>query len=194
VSAMTEAPLTVTRYLARWRVPAGFLMAAVVFWLAAPTRVSLIVGGAVAVVGEGLRIWAAGHLRKSSEVTVSGPYRFFAHPLYVGSSIMGAGLAVACNRASVLALVAAYLFVTIAAAVRSEEAHLHERFGARYDSYRGGANVRGPSGATSEQSRADAVRRFSLAQVAANHEYRAVAGLVVAWLLLVFKATYNGSF
>ena len=190
---MTEAHLTMTRYLARWRVPAGFLMSAVVFWLAAPTRVSLIVGGAVAVVGEGVRIWAAGHLRKSSEVTVSGPYRYFAHPLYVGSSIMGAGLAVACSRASVLALVAAYLFVTIVAAVRSEEAHLRERFGARYDAYRGGANVR-PSSTTSEQSHADVERRFSLAQAAANHEYRAVAGLVVAWLLLFFKATYNGSF
>ena len=29
---------------------------------------------------------------KAREVTSSGPYRWFAHPLYVGSSIMGAGL------------------------------------------------------------------------------------------------------
>ena len=35
-------------------------------------------GAVVALVGEALRIWAAGHLEKSREVTRSGPYRFDA--------------------------------------------------------------------------------------------------------------------
>ena len=191
---MTEATLAVTRRLARWRVPAGFLLAAVVFWLAAPTRSSLIVGGAVAVVGESLRIWAAGHLRKSSEVTVSGPYKYFAHPLYVGSAIMGAGLAIASHRLSVVGLVAVYLLVTIVAAVRSEETFLRERFGEGYEAYRRGANAKGPSCEGGEPSSDDATRRFSLTQAAANREYRAIAGVAVAWLLLFFKATYNGVF
>ena len=191
---MTEARLALTRRLARWRVPAGFLMAAVVFWLAAPTRLSLVAGGAVAVVGESLRIWAAGHLRKSSEVTVSGPYRYVAHPLYVGSSIMGAGLAVAGNRVGVVVLVAAYLLVTIAAAVRSEETFLRDRFGDGYEMYKRGASADGPPHEASELSHAEAGRRFSFTRATANREYRAVAGLIVAWLVLVFKATYNGSF
>src|SRR5262245_45588575 len=191
---MTEAPLTVTRRLARWRVPAGFLVAAVVFILASPTRLSLMVGGAVAIAGESLRLWAAGHLRKSSEVTVSGPYRYFAHPLYVGSTIMGAGLAIACNRASVIALVAAYLLVTIGAAVRSEEAMLRGRFGSAYDSYRRGGSAPRPSDQASEVSHPEVARRFSLAQAAANREYRAVVGVLIAWLLLLFKGAYNGLF
>ena len=190
---MSEEALTVTRRLARWRVPAGFLIAVVVFFLAAPTRLSLVVGGAVAILGEGMRFWAAGHLRKSSEVTVSGPYRYFAHPLYVGSAIMGAGLAIAGNRASVIALVAAYLLVTIGAAVHSEEAHLRRRFGDAYESYKRG-NVRGPSHAANERPHTDVARRFSLAQAAANREYRAVAGVVLVWLLLFIKGAYNGSF
>ena len=190
---MTQATLTVARRLARWRVPAGFLTAVVVFFLAAPTRLSLMVGGAVAILGEGLRLWAAGHLRKSSEVTVSGPYRYFAHPLYVGSTIMGAGLAIACNRTSVIALVAAYLLVTIGAAVQSEEAHLRGRFGNVYELYRRGSAPRPPAEA-GERPHADVARRFSLTQAAANREYRAVAGVVLAWLLLFFKGAYNGSF
>ena len=52
----------------------------------------------VALAGEALRIWAAGHLNKSREVTSSGPYRWFAHPLYVGSSVMGVGLAIASGQ------------------------------------------------------------------------------------------------
>jgi protein-S-isoprenylcysteine O-methyltransferase Ste14 len=171
-----------TRRLARLRIPLGFLCAAAVLWLAQPTRATLAGGLAVAAIGESLRVWAAGHLNKSREVTASGPYRLFAHPLYVGSSIMGAGLAVAANSVSVALIIAAYLIATISAAVRSEEAFLRERFGERYDRYRRGAGVMIEA------------RRFSVAQAIANREYRAVGGLLVAVLLLWWKATYNGTF
>ena len=52
--------------------------------LAQPTWPFWRVGPAVALAGEVLRVWAAGHLEKSREVTSSGPYRFTRHPLYVG--------------------------------------------------------------------------------------------------------------
>ena len=77
------------RSMARLRVPLGFACALAVLWLATPTPTVLMWGGLVASLGEGLRLWAAGHLNKSREVTASGPYRRFAHPLYVGSSVMG---------------------------------------------------------------------------------------------------------
>ena len=81
---------------------------------------SIALGMSIAAVGELLRIWAAGHLNKSREVTASGPYRWVAHPLYLGSSIMGAGLAVACANALVAGLIALYLALTLSAAMRSE--------------------------------------------------------------------------
>ena len=67
--------------LTRRRVALGFALAAIVLWLAQPTIRSMIVGAAIAVVGESLRIWAAGHVEKSREVTRSGPYRLTRHPL-----------------------------------------------------------------------------------------------------------------
>jgi hypothetical protein len=167
--------------LARLRVPLGFAFGIAVFWLAAPTRGSLAIGAAVAAVGEALRIWAAGHLNKSREVTSSGPYRWFAHPLYVGSSVMGAGLAVACASWIVALLIAVYLGTTITAAVKSEEAFLRRTFGDRYDRYR-------------REGAVDASRRFSPAQAMRNREWRALAGLALALLLLTWKATYNGTF
>lgn len=176
-----------TGALARRRVPLGFASAAIVLWLARPTAATLLSGGVVAAAGEALRIWAAGHLNKSREVTSSGPYRWSAHPLYAGSSIMGGGLAVACNSLVVALIIVGYLGVTITAAIQSEEAFLRDRFGAGYDRYRRGADR-----ASSPED--GGVRRFSAAQAMANHEYRAVAGLVVAMLLLLIKATYNGTF
>lgn len=170
--------------LARRRVAIGFVFGALVLWLAQPTAVTLPVGAAIAIAGECLRVWASGHLTKARDVTVSGPYRWFAHPLYVGSSIMGVGLAVASNSVAVAGLIALYLVVTLTAAIKNEEAFLRRAFGDRYDRYRHGS-----AGAAG-----DSQGRFNLAQATANREHRAVVGLAIAVLLLVLKATYNGAF
>jgi len=172
----------VIEVLARWRVRLGFLSAVLVLWLAQPTPVSLLTGSLVASAGEALRIWAAGHLTKARDVTMSGPYRWMAHPLYVGSFIMGSGLAIASAHVVVAMVIAVYLGLTTLSAIRSEESFLRERFGHRYDEYRRGAVARGST------------RRFSLEQAMANREYRALVGLAGSVLLLVLKATYNGVF
>ena len=166
--------VSATEALARRRVPLGYALAVIVFWLADPTARSLAIGGAIAIAGEALRIWAAGHLEKGREVTTSGPYAFTRHPLYVGSSIMGAGFAVASDSVVVAALVSVYLIVTIAAAVRSEEAHLTDKFGERYPAYR--------QGATSPEA-----RRFSVARAMRNREHRALAGVAATFALLAAK-------
>ena len=166
--------------LARRRVPLGFAFAAVVFWLAKPTSTTVVVGAAIAAVGEAIRIWAAGHVRKAGEVTASGPYRWTAHPLYMGSSVMGLGLAVASASVASSVLVALYLAATLSAAISTEEKFLRGAFGEQYDRYRSGSGQRG--------------RGFSVRQAIANREHRALIGLVLVVLLLAWKATYNEPF
>jgi protein-S-isoprenylcysteine O-methyltransferase Ste14 len=172
---------------ARRRVTLGFLAGALALWFAQPTISSVVRGTLVALTGEALRVWASGHLNKAREVTSSGPYRWLSHPLYVGSAIMGVGLALAANSYIVTAIIAAYLGVTLTAAIRKEEAFLQRTFGDRYIRYRRGLpqDARDAPGPRDE-------RRFSVAQAIANREYRAIAGLAVAVLLLSLKATYNG--
>jgi protein-S-isoprenylcysteine O-methyltransferase Ste14 len=180
-----EAPdykATMVAALARLRVALGWVFGVLVIVLAHPTSGTIAAGMSIAACGEALRIWAAGHLNKAREVTASGPYRWLAHPLYAGSSVMGAGVAIACASAIAAALVALYLAVTLTAAIRSEEAFLRRAFGDEYDRYR--SRLSGERG----------VRRFSLQQAIANREHRAVAGFAVAILLLLLKATYNGLF
>jgi protein-S-isoprenylcysteine O-methyltransferase Ste14 len=164
----------VRQWIARRRVTLGFVCGAIAAWLARPTRASMIAGFAVAAVGEALRIWAAGHLEKGREVTMTGPYRFTRHPLYLGSTMMGVGLAIAAHRLMVAALVLGYLGVTLAAAIRREEAHLTEKFGGAYPAYRNGI------------ARAEA-RRFSARRAVQNREYRAVIGFLVAFALLALR-------
>jgi len=163
------------RRIARLRVSAGFVLGVVVLWLAKPTPRSLAIGAAVAVLGEAFRVWAAGHLEKGSEVTSSGPYAFTRHPLYVGSSIIGLGFAIASDSLLVASLAAVYLTVALTAAIRTEEAHLTEKFGHAYPAYREG------------RSPVDG-RRFSFERVRRNREYRAVAGLAAVLAILAWKA------
>jgi protein-S-isoprenylcysteine O-methyltransferase Ste14 len=175
----------VTRLLARFRVALGFISGVIVFVLATPTKRSIVLGLPVAVAGELIRLWAAGHLNKSREVTRSGPYRFVAHPLYLGSSLIGVGLAIGSGSAAVVVVVAVYLLVTLTAAIRSEEAFLREKFGGAYDDYRTARDI---------DHSGDRARRFNWRLACANREYRAVAGLALALILLILKATYNGMF
>jgi protein-S-isoprenylcysteine O-methyltransferase Ste14 len=174
--------------LARFRVALGFVFGVLVLILARPNKESLTLGMSIAACGEAIRVWAAGHLRKSREVTVSGPYRWVAHPLYVGSAVMGAGLAVASASVLVGALITIYLVATLTAAIKNEEAFLRRTFGDQYDLYRSGVEAKRRERSAASQ------RRFSLKQAVANREYRAIAGLGVAILLLIWKATYNGLF
>ena len=162
--------------IARRRVPLGFAFAALALWLADPTLRSLQIGAVIAAAGEAIRIWAAGHLEKGREVTASGPYAFTRHPLYLGSTLIGVGVAVAGASLALAAVVALYLAVTLTAAIRTEEAHLTEKFGARYPAYREG--------------QVSTARRFSLARAMRNREYRALTGVAVGFALLAGKALW----
>lgn len=173
--------MSVVRLLARIRVALGGVMAVLTVWLSRPTTRSLAVGAGFVVLGLALRIWAAGHVEKSREVTSSGPYRFTRHPLYLGSTILGLGVAIAANHLWLGVAVVAYLVATLSAAILAEEAHLREKFGDAYDAY---AHKRVPL----------SDRRFSWARALRNREHHAVAGALAGLSLLVLKVWYSQGF
>jgi len=100
---------TLQSWLARRRVALGLVAVLVTLRFAQPTWTTWCIGLFVATIGEAVRVWAAGHLEKSREVTRSGPYEFMRHPLYAGSAIMAVGIVIASRSAGV-ALVAALVF------------------------------------------------------------------------------------
>ena len=171
---MADATSRVRRSLARKRVPLGFAAAVVTLFLARPTWMTWSAGLFVASIGECLRIWAAGHLEKGREVTRSGPYRWTGHPLYVGSTVIAGGIAMAAHSLTAAIVIAFYMAATISAAIRTEEDDLRRTFGSTYDDY--------------QASRAaPMVRRFSLSRAMMNREHRAVAGLLGGFALLALR-------
>jgi protein-S-isoprenylcysteine O-methyltransferase Ste14 len=65
--------------------------------LAQPAPAFFAAGVALALLGEALRLWAAGHLRKNKEVITTGPYAYVRNPLYVGTFLVILGFIVASS-------------------------------------------------------------------------------------------------
>ena len=54
-------------------------------------------GGAVAFIGLAVRAWASGYLKKNEELTIAGPYAHTRNPLYLGTFLLGTGVAVSAG-------------------------------------------------------------------------------------------------
>ena len=173
-SFIAAASARQVRLLARLRVPLGFVFGATVLWLAQPTWTTLARGSVFALAGEALRIWAAGHLEKSKEVTRSGPYAWMRHPLYLGSALIAIGIALAGDNRAASLLIALYLGTALPAAVVAEEKHLREKFGDAYEAY-------------ARRESAPVARRFSLARARANREHHTIVGVLIGLALLALK-------
>ncbi len=76
---------------------AALLPIPVLLFFAEPVPSFFAAGIAVAVLGEVLRLWAAGHLRKNQAVITSGPYAHVRNPLYVGTFLIGFGFCLAAS-------------------------------------------------------------------------------------------------
>lgn len=176
---------TVMSWLARRRVTLGFVTAVAAAILSQPTSTSWSLGLAVALAGEAIRVWAAGHLEKGSEVTRSGPYRLTRHPLYLGSSLIALGVVIASSSVVVAVLAAVYMGSTITAAIRTEEAYLRQAFGDTYDRYARSSVRRSREPRQAVAGGAD--RRFSLDRAWRNREYRAVMGVAAGFAFLALR-------
>jgi protein-S-isoprenylcysteine O-methyltransferase Ste14 len=176
----------------RWRVPLGFACAAVFLVLARPDRRSLVIGGAVALLGLAIRAWASGHIRKTAQLAVSGPYAHTRNPLYLGSFILGLGFTVAAASGLLLFLLLGGLFAALFLGIywpvmRVEAATLAEMFGEEYTQYAAAVPLLFPRPTPYRAAEGSAVR-FDFALYMRYREYRAALGLLVAWCVLWLKA------
>ena len=118
----------------RIRVPLGFAFAAAYLWLAHPTRISLLGGSALVLIGLIIRALASGHVKKNEELTTSGPYAFTRNPLYLGSIVLAAGFVIASRSWIVAAIAVTLLFLIYLPVIRGEEQFLRAQF-AEYEQY-----------------------------------------------------------
>ena len=176
-------------WVQRWRVPLGFLCGALFIIFARPRPLTLGVGGAIALLGLGLRAWAAGHIRKNAELAVNGPYAHTRNPLYLGSFILGIGFTVASAQ-PLLGLLFAALFLGIYLPVMRVEAEtLAGLFGEDYKHYSSAVPLFIPRLSPFRDERTGDAK-FDAHLYLRYREYRAAVGLLIAWSLLALKAVF----
>ena len=180
-------------WVQRWRVPLGFVCAVVFVLLAKPNRLSLAVGGAVALLGLALRAWASGHIRKNSQLAVSGPYAHTRNPLYLGSFILGLGFTIAASSSPWLLVVLGSLFAALFLGIylpvmRVEALTLESLFGDEYRLYASAVPLLFPRLTPYRTGEGGAATKFDIALYLRYREYRAALGLLLAWCVLMLKA------
>ena len=155
---------------------------------ARPRPATLVIGAVVSLLGLLLRAWAAGHIRKNSSLATSGPYAFTRNPLYLGSFLLGLGFTIASGFWP-LGILFALLFLGIYFPVmRVESATLAELFGKEFENYARQVPLFFPR--ITPYRSGDSDIGFDRNLYMRYREYRAALGLVIAWVLLVFKAYY----
>jgi len=116
------------RIATRLRVPLGFIFAAAYLWFARPAWAWIAAGGSLVAAGLALRGAASGHIRKNTELTITGPYAYTRNPLYLGSILIAIGFALAA-RNFWIALGAGLMFLIIyLPVVLAEEKYLRSVF------------------------------------------------------------------
>ena len=113
-----------------------FIGALLVVIFAKPQWPGMMIGIILVGLGEAIRIWAAGHLQKNENLTVTGPYAYVKNPLYIGSILITTGFCILADNIYILAAATlAFCFHYIPYKKRVEGERLKRIFGSRYEDY-----------------------------------------------------------
>lgn len=172
----------------RIRVPLGFVFAAVFLWMAHPTWKTILVSLILVVPGVWLRAYAAGYVRKNAELTRTGPYAYTRNPLYLGSTMIAFGFALAASSLIIFVVLAVMFTAIYLPTIRSEELYLREHF-AGFDEYAAKVPRLLPRLTPAEfPANENASRgRFSRQQWQHHREYNALMGAGAIYLALAVR-------
>lgn len=170
----------------RIRVPLGFLLVALYFFLAKPTWRSLLWGLLGIFPGLFVRALASGHVRKNEALATSGPYTYTRNPLYLGSLLIAMGFAVAARNYWIGVALAAMFFAIYLPVIRDEELFLRQRF-PEFEEYARQVPCMLPRFSSSLVNKKQVADRFSFDLYLKHREYRALVGAAALLLALIAK-------
>lgn len=179
----------------RIRLKVMWLLVPVYFLLADPTVLSILAGLPLALAGGTLRAWAAGTIHKNKVLSTGGPYAYTRNPLYLGTFLLGLGVATASGQVWLVAVFVAFFALVYTETIKREEARLASLFGVDFEVYRRrvprlfprpwrNAPVDGPNGGPE-------AHRFRLGRYLGNREYQMLLGLAAVFMILSVMAALD---
>jgi protein-S-isoprenylcysteine O-methyltransferase Ste14 len=180
---MIRFPKPYADAVARLRVPSGFLLVIVFAWFSRPTPLSMAIGVPLSLAGLALRAWAAGCLAKNRQLATGGPYAYTRNPLYIGTLLVAAGLAVASRSIGLAALFAVVFLLVYLPVIQNEEQHLRRIF-PEYAEYAERVPALVPRFNPARENNANPFRAGLYLR---NQEYQAGLGFLAGMLFLLWK-------
>lgn len=110
----------------------GLLLVAACAYYAQADGGLAVVGLLLALVGQALRVYAAGFIFKNRELATRGPYTLVRHPLYLGNILILAGFGLASANLYLWVLLLIFFLVWYPAAIAYEDNKLERLFGDRW--------------------------------------------------------------
>ncbi|WDT81042.1 MAG: isoprenylcysteine carboxylmethyltransferase family protein [Candidatus Manganitrophus sp.] len=121
--------------LGRNRIVVSLLIGGAFWFLSKPTFLSIAVGVPFVLLGEAIRIWSSGYIRKNEELATTGPYALTRNPLYLGNGIMGFGFVLMGRDLSLIFFFFVFFTLIYRSTIQREEARLSAKFGERFAEY-----------------------------------------------------------
>jgi protein-S-isoprenylcysteine O-methyltransferase Ste14 len=154
-----------------------------------PSAGRLLVGVVLVALGQSIRLWASGCLKRNVALACSGPYAYVRHPLYLGSLIMGIGLAASVQWPLwwLLAFLALYV-AFYGPAMHVEELRLQSLFGSEYQEYTLYVGRLWPRwGRASRWAEARSGDKFTWKRALENKELRSAAAMATLLIIQAIK-------
>lgn len=142
--------MKLSEWMFKFRAVVLLPLAVILIVFAKPTFFSLLIGLAVSLFGEGVRVWGAGFVGDKSrdvvvqarELIIAGPYRFVRNPLYIANTIMALGFVIVASGLILdwktlfllSSVLGGYMFV-YGNVVPHEESFLLKQYGEKYEAY-----------------------------------------------------------
>lgn len=174
----------IIRFLYKWRVRTGLIVALAVLGLSRPTPFSLAGGFLLCGCGLLLRTWASGYLHKAHKLATSGPYKYTRNPLYLGNFIIGLSLALGSWSWWVLGIFLIYFGLFYPVVIQQEKEKMENLFPQEYKNYREKVPLFFPS---PKPNSSNSGEKFSWVVHKKNKEFRALWGMLVFWVILFGK-------
>ncbi len=130
------------KYLFKYRglIPVPFFF--IIYFFSKPTKYSIIIGTLVLFLGEIIRIWAGGYIKKyrtldvdAPELITYGPYGYVRNPLYIGNFFIGLGISVMSNTLFSYIIFFSIYFFGYSIIIPLEEKFLKEKWKNEYLKY-----------------------------------------------------------
>jgi protein-S-isoprenylcysteine O-methyltransferase Ste14 len=166
-----------------------YLFVGTLVWFSTPTPRLFAVGALIVLLGEAVRIWAAGHLVKSLELIDSGPYAFTQNPLYLGRLMILTGFCVMARSRWYLNWIAlaigyaVFFGYYIPRKLRVEGARLQKMHGASFTQYNSAVPILLPSLRRYPGKRSP----WSFGRAVRNQEYLVLTGVLLVLAFFAWK-------